>query len=65
MSAAFAHYPSLKGAVFLVSGGATGIGAEVVRAAHGQGANVAFLDIQDNEGVELCMFMGFNKIERV
>ncbi len=57
MSAAFAHYPSLKGAVFLVSGGATGIGAEVVRAAHGQGANVAFLDIQDNEGVELAKLL--------
>lgn len=50
MKAEFARYPSLKGAVFLVSGGASGIGADIVKAAHDQGAKVAFLDIQDDEG---------------
>jgi D-xylose 1-dehydrogenase len=50
MSEVFANYPSLKDVVFLVTGGATGIGAEIVRAAHGQGAKVAFLDIQDKAG---------------
>ncbi len=50
MTSEFAIYPSLKGAVFLVSGGASGIGRCIVEAAHGQGANVAFLDIQEPQG---------------
>jgi D-xylose 1-dehydrogenase len=54
MNVEFANYPSLKQAVFLVSGGATGIGAEIVRAAHGQNAKVAFLDILDNQGQALA-----------
>ncbi len=54
MNNPFATYPSLKGAVFLVSGGATGIGADIVKAAHGQGAKVAFLDIQKDEGKALA-----------
>ena len=54
MSDEFARYPSLKGAVFLVSGGASGIGADIVKAAHDQGAKVAFLDIQDAAGRALA-----------
>jgi D-xylose 1-dehydrogenase len=54
MSEVFANYPSLKDVVFLVTGGATGIGAEIVRSAHGQGARVAFLDIQDKAGQMLA-----------
>jgi D-xylose 1-dehydrogenase len=54
MTADFARYPSLDGAVFLVSGGASGIGADIVKAAHDQGAKVAFLDIQDAEGAALA-----------
>ncbi len=50
----FAIYPSLKDAVFLVSGGASGIGAEIVRAAYAQMAKVAFLDIQKEAGTELA-----------
>lgn len=46
----FATYPSLKDQVFLVSGGASGIGADIVRAAHGQNAKVAFLDINLQAG---------------
>jgi D-xylose 1-dehydrogenase len=46
----FATYPSLNGAVFLVSGGASGIGADIVRAAHEQGAKVVFLDILEPDG---------------
>ena len=53
MSTEFARYPSLKGAVFLVSGGATGIGADIVKAAYDQGAKVGFLDIQEAEGTAL------------
>jgi D-xylose 1-dehydrogenase len=50
----FAKYPSLKDSVFLVSGGATGIGKAVVEAAQAQGAKVAFLDLQKPEGEALA-----------
>ncbi len=40
----FAIYPSLKDTPVLVSGGASGIGAEIVRGFAAQGATVAFLD---------------------
>jgi NAD(P)-dependent dehydrogenase (short-subunit alcohol dehydrogenase family) len=53
MTPGFATYPSLSGQVFLVSGGASGIGAEIVKAAHAQGAKVAFLDIQKDVGAAL------------
>jgi NAD(P)-dependent dehydrogenase (short-subunit alcohol dehydrogenase family) len=43
----FATYPSLAGRVVLVTGGASGIGAEMVRQFAQNGARVAFLDIQD------------------
>lgn len=43
----FARYPSLSGRVVVVTGGASGIGADIVRAFAGNGARVAFLDIQD------------------
>jgi len=43
----FAHYPSLRGRVVLITGGASGIGAEHVTQFARQGANVAFLDIDD------------------
>ncbi len=54
MSSGFALYPSLKDTVWLVSGGASGIGASIVEAAHGQGAKVAFLDVLQNEGEALA-----------
>jgi len=41
---AFATYPSLAGRHVLVTGGATGIGAEMVAQFAAQGARVAFLD---------------------
>ncbi len=61
----FAHYPSLKDRTVVVSGGAQGIGAEIVKAFAAQGARVGFLDLDesgssalagDNEGVvyEIC-----------
>jgi D-xylose 1-dehydrogenase len=54
MTSAFALYPSLKGRTVFVTGGASGIGADIVRAFHGQGSNVAFVDIQKAEGETLA-----------
>lgn len=54
MTTGFANYPSLENAVFLISGGATGIGCEIVKAAHAQRAKVAFLDIAIAEGQALA-----------
>jgi NAD(P)-dependent dehydrogenase (short-subunit alcohol dehydrogenase family) len=48
-----ATYPDLAGKVVLVTGGATGIGADIVRAFAVQGARVAFLDIQDGPAADL------------
>ena len=50
----FANYPSLAGRVVLVTGGASGIGADIVRAFAGQQAKVAFLDILDDAGTALA-----------
>lgn len=41
----FAIYPSLKGKTVMMTGGASGIGADIVTAFAAQGANVGFLDI--------------------
>ncbi|MEM6385342.1 MAG: SDR family oxidoreductase [Pseudomonadota bacterium] len=50
----FAQYPSLKNRVTLITGGASGIGAEMVRAFAKQGARVAFFDIQQETGSALA-----------
>lgn len=49
----FAQYPSLKGRAVFITGGATGIGAELVRAFVEQGAIVTFIDILSTEGERL------------
>ena len=48
-----AIYPSLKGRVVYITGGASGIGAEMVRAFAAQGAKVGFLDFDEKAGVAL------------
>jgi len=53
-SAAFATYPSLRGQVAFVSGGATGLGEAFVAHLASQGVHVAFVDIQDDAGYALC-----------
>jgi NAD(P)-dependent dehydrogenase (short-subunit alcohol dehydrogenase family) len=47
------NYPGLADRVALVTGGASGIGAAFVRAFAGQGARVAFLDIDTQAGEAL------------
>ena len=50
----FAHYPCLKGKTVFVTGGASGIGAEIVRAFADQGARVGFVDV-DRETSETLL----------
>ncbi len=47
MTNKFATYPSLAGKTVLVTGGAAGIGAEIVRAFASQGARVGFIDLDE------------------
>ena len=48
--AGFATYPSLEQRTAFVSGGASGLGAEFVTQLAGQGARVAFVDIDVDRG---------------
>ena len=50
----FATYPSLRGQVAFVSGGASGLGAEFVAQLAAQRVRVAFVDIQEEAGRELA-----------
>jgi NAD(P)-dependent dehydrogenase (short-subunit alcohol dehydrogenase family) len=54
----FATYPSLRGQVAFVSGGATGLGAEFVTQLAAQGVRVGFVDIQDEAGHALAESIG-------
>lgn len=54
----FACYPSLLGRVAFVSGGATGLGREFVAQLAGQGAQVAFVDVDTDAGAELAAETG-------
>jgi NAD(P)-dependent dehydrogenase (short-subunit alcohol dehydrogenase family) len=53
-----AVYPSLVGRGVVITGGATGIGAALVRAFVGQGSQVAFLDVAQAEGGALAAEVG-------
>jgi len=50
----FASYPSLRGRVIVVTGGASGIGEKIVEQFTRQGAKVAFLDIQNDAATQLA-----------
>ncbi len=52
------RYSSLDGAGVLISGGASGIGAEMVRQFAAQGAKVSFLDIDDDAAEDLVAETG-------
>ena len=54
----FANYPSLAGRVVFVTGGATGIGADIVSAFAAQKARVAFCDLQREAGEALAREIG-------
>jgi D-xylose 1-dehydrogenase len=53
-----AIYPSLKNRVVFVTGGASGIGADIVRAFHASGSRVAFVDIIEEDGKALAEKLG-------
>jgi NAD(P)-dependent dehydrogenase (short-subunit alcohol dehydrogenase family) len=54
MSDGFATYPSLRGQVAFISGGATGLGAEFVTQLAAQGVSVGFVDLHDDAGQALA-----------
>jgi NAD(P)-dependent dehydrogenase (short-subunit alcohol dehydrogenase family) len=54
MSGSFAIYPSLAGKVVYITGGASGIGAEIVTAFAAQGAKVGFVDLDVEGSAALC-----------
>lgn len=56
------HYPSLANKVILISGGASGIGAAFVEAFHGQGARVAFIDVDEVAGRSLALSLGDDNV---
>ena len=53
-----ASYPSLKNKTIIVTGGASGIGAETVRAFAAQGAKVGFLDIDETTSTKIVAEIG-------
>ena len=55
---AFATYPSLRGKVVLITGGASGIGAEMVAQFAAQGSRVAFLDFDREHGAKVAAATG-------
>lgn len=48
------HYSDLQGANVFITGGGSGIGAELVRAFIQQQANVAFVSLDEDDAVALC-----------
>jgi D-xylose 1-dehydrogenase len=56
--AAYASYRDLAGRCVVVTGGGSGIGAEIVSAFAGQGARVFFLDIADADSTRLAQALG-------
>lgn len=54
MAGQYASYPSLRNKSVVVTGGASGIGADIVRNFAAQGARVALIDIDEEAGTALC-----------
>jgi NAD(P)-dependent dehydrogenase (short-subunit alcohol dehydrogenase family) len=51
-------YSDLDGKIVLITGGAAGIGAAMVRAFHRQGARVSFCDLDEERGKRLALELG-------
>jgi NAD(P)-dependent dehydrogenase (short-subunit alcohol dehydrogenase family) len=58
-----AVYPSLRGQRVLVTGGGSGIGAGIVEAFAGQGADVTFIDINGSDSQDLVERVGAKFIQ--
>ncbi len=58
MTGQFASYPSLAGKTVFITGGASGIGAEMVRAFAAQGSKVGFLDLDAQSSAALAGELG-------
>ena len=58
MTDSFASYPSLEGKNVFVTGGASGIGAEIVRGFAAQGARVGFIDLDTATSAKLAAELG-------
>lgn len=56
----FATYPSLKDKAVIITGGASGIGAEIVKAYAQQGSKVGFLDLNESNSRALKDSLGDN-----
>lgn len=61
---AFAIYPSLSDRVVLITGGASGIGADMVRAFAASGARVVLFDLQEDVALALANEVGANAAHR-
>ncbi len=59
-----ANYPSLADRIVLITGGASGIGADMVRAFAANGAKVVFFDLQDDVGEALAAEIGATAAHR-
>lgn len=60
MANQYANYPSLSGKTVFVTGGASGIGEEIVRAFASQNARVGFVDIDRETSEKLATELGDN-----
>src|SRR3712207_9203317 len=60
----FATYPSLRSAVVLVTGGASGIGEAIVRAFADQGSRTGFVDLDEGRGRALAEELAGRGAER-
>lgn len=54
LATTMAHYPDLRDKTVFITGGASGIGSDMVRAFHAQRARTVFVDIDETSAGALC-----------